>query len=461
VTFSVALLLIGSVLLVMLPRRSAAVPLLLAAAYTSRQPVLELGPANLSILRVLVLVGMVRVLVRGERMAHGINAVDCLLFAWAALLVSFSAFHTTDAWTFRAGMVLGELGVYALCRVFVRDLDDVRWLFGVLVVALVPLAALMLFEKYGERNLFAVLGGLSEINMREGRVRAYGPFGHPTLAGTVGATCLAMAVGVWRSHRTRALFGLCAGAGIVLASTSTGPIMMLAFTVLGLSIWVVRGMLRLIWWGAAAAILTLSVVMNDPVYFLMARIDLAGGSTGWHRAQLIRSAIDHAGEWWAVGTDYTRHWMPTGIQANEIHSDLTNHFVQMGVWGGLPLLLAFVLALIAAFRAVGAALREQDDPAQAFLIWTLGAMLFGQVMNFWASSPFDQSVSFFYLVLAMAGAARAPVAQAARTAVPSSAAVIGGIGDERTGLLDSRVREQRRSPSGEPPLIAWPVEWRA
>src|SRR5207253_439216 len=94
-------------------------------------------------------------------------------------------------------------------------------------------------------------------------------------------------------------------------------------------------------------IVVLQIVMNDPVYFLMARIDFTGSSTGWFRAQLIRSSIQHLDEWWAVGTDYTRHWMPSGIYANEIHTDITNHFLEMGVWGGLPLLSLFVLALYA------------------------------------------------------------------------------------------------------------------
>jgi hypothetical protein len=156
--------------------------------------------------------------------------------------------------------------------------------------------------------------------------------------------------------------------------------------------------------------------MEDPVYFLMARIDITGGSTGWHRAQLVRASIEHLDEWWAVGTDYTRHWMPSGIHANEIHADITNHFLGMGVLGGLPLLILFVLMLSAAFRAVGRALRENEgrSPARDFLIWTLGAMLFGEVMSFWAISFYDQSVSFFYLVLAALGAIRLPVAMASK-----------------------------------------------
>jgi hypothetical protein len=160
------------------------------------------------------------------------------------------------------------------------------------------------------------------------------------------------------------------------------------------------------------------------VYFLMARIDLTGGSTGWHRAQLIRSATEHLAEWWAVGTDYTRHWMPTGIHANEFHTDITNHFLEMGVWGGLPLLICFVLILSAAFRAVGTALRQHEglSPRQGFLIWTIGVMLFGQVMTFWSISLFDQSVSFFYLVLATIGAVQLPVAMVAEQNLARSTA---------------------------------------
>ena len=54
------------------------------------------------------------------------------MVAWAVLFVWLSAFHTSDAWTFRIGMVLGELGVYGLCSIFIHDPEDVRRIFKVL-----------------------------------------------------------------------------------------------------------------------------------------------------------------------------------------------------------------------------------------------------------------------------------------------------------------------------------------
>jgi hypothetical protein len=154
------------------------------------------------------------------------------------------------------------------------------------------------------------------------------------------------------------------------------------------------------------------------VYFLMARIDVAGGSQGWFRAQLISAAIEHLDEWWFAGTDYTRHWMATGIHANDIHTDIVNQVLAMGVMGGLPLMALFIMVMVAAFRDVGRATRENEGASldDRFLAWTLGALLFGHVMNFWSIYLFDQSVVFLYLVLAGIGAVQARKLSLARMA---------------------------------------------
>ena len=422
--------LVASAFLFALPRRWAAIPLLLGAAYMTTGQVLEIGPAHLTVLRILVLVGIFRVLIKSERIANGMNSVDRMLILWAVFLIGSSVFHTSNAWVFRAGIVWSDLGCYFLFRVFVQDWEDVRRIFKVLCVVLVPIAVLMLLEKSIGKNLFAVLGGVNEVpDLREGHFRAQGPFAHSILAGTVGATCFPMALYLWKDHRKHALVGLFAAAGIVFASTSSGPIMMVLFILFGLVLWKVRKSLRAIRWLALTAVIALDAVMKDPVYFLMARIDITGGSTGWHRAQLIRSSIEHLDEWWLGGTDYTRHWLATGIYANQIHTDITNHVLAMGVMGGLPLIFLFIMILVATFRAVGRALRENESASleHLFIIWVLGAILFGHVMNFFSISLFDQSVVFFYLILASIGAVQgakpfaAVVAEQQPVALPNHA----------------------------------------
>jgi hypothetical protein len=322
-------------------------------------------------------------------------------------LISLSIFHTPDNWTFRAGLVLGEIGFYFLCRIFIRDLDDARRTVRSLCFVIVPLAILMTLEKQLGVNVFSVMGGSGLINIREGRVRAYGPFGHSILAGTVGAICVPLTLGILKHHRVSALVGTSAAMAIVLASTSSGPVLAMGSCIFALLVWYVRERTRLLVWGACVGLVLLQLVMHDPVYFVVARIDITGGSTGWHRAQLIREAQNHFSEWWAVGTDFTRHWMPTGIHANETQTDITNHFLQMGVWGGLPLLSLFIMILRSAFRIVSAQFRsrEVDDLETAYLIWSLGSALFGLIVTFWSISLFDQSASMLYLVLAMIASA--------------------------------------------------------
>ena len=148
-----------------------------------------------------------------------------------------------------------------------------------------------------------------------------------------------MAIHLWRENRKLALIGLAATGGIVFASGSSGPVMTTLSVLFALALWRIRGHLRVVRWFVVIFLIILNFIMNDPVYFLMARIDITGGSTGYFRAQLIRSAIEHLNEWWLAGTDYTRHWMVTGVAASADHTDITNHYLAMGVVGGLPLIL--------------------------------------------------------------------------------------------------------------------------
>jgi hypothetical protein len=152
-------------------------------------------------------------------------------------------------------------------------------------------------------------------------------------------------------------------------------------------------------------IILLALFMKAPVWFLIARIDFAGGSTGFFRAALISSTIDHFREWWLVGTNYTRHWMPTGVSWSPDHTDITNYYISMGVIGGMPTLISFVLIIIVSFRELSKSLRLflQKSFKENIIVWTLGATLFAHIFTFLSIAYFDQLVVFWYLHLAMIG----------------------------------------------------------
>jgi hypothetical protein len=401
---SVAVTLTVAGLVVTLPRPLAAVPLLVAACYVTRDMAFELGPAHLTLLHIAVAAGFVRVIARHEWISGGTTAIDVLVVLGATVLLATGVLHKADGFIYRAGLVWLQVGCYLLFRIFLRDGHDVRRVFAALCVALLPLALFMVLEKVGGENYFAIVGGHREVTFRAAtdQIRARGPFAHAILAGTVGATCFGIALGLWKHARLRSATGMLAALAIVWSATSSGPVLMLMSIALALLLYPFRGALPALRWTALLGLIALHFIMNDPVYFLTAKIDITGGSQGWYRAQLIRSSIEHINEWWLFGTDYTRHWMPSGTHANDVQADLTNYYLQMGVWGGLLLMLLFALTLLVAFRLVGRALRDARTvpPQRRFFVWSLGAVLFGQVVNMLSISLFDQSSVFLYLVLA-------------------------------------------------------------
>jgi hypothetical protein len=166
--------------------------------------------------------------------------------------------------------------------------------------------------------------------------------------------------------------------------------------------------MRFVKWFAVFGYIVLDLVMKAPAYYLIGRINPLGVSAGYHRAALIESALKHISEWWLAGTDSTRHWMPTGISWSPDHTDITNHYIKMGIWGGLPLMLLFIFILIKGFSFVGQTLKQATalPPKFRFMVWSLGAGLFAHATTCIAVSYFDQSFLFLYLTLAAIGSAR-------------------------------------------------------
>lgn len=403
--FALGMLLVQAAMILILPRPWAPLPLLAGACYMSMGVGIELGPFHLMSIRLLVVVGILRVIIRGERLSGGMNILDRLMIAWAAWALMNSVFHDNSPGVLvnRLGLVFNACGIYFLLRVFCRSLGDVVTLCRLTAILLIPLAIELLVEMVTAYNPFSVFGAVSEApEIRQGRVRAQGPFAHSILTGTVGAVCLPLMVCLWHHHRKTAVVGMVACIAIVFSSASSGPIMTAAAAIGALLMWRWRDQMRLFRWLAVLGYVGLDAVMNAPAYYIIARIDLTGGSTSWHRAALIEAAITHLFEWWFAGTDVTRHWMPYGVVWNENHIDITNYYLRMGVDGGLPLMLLFIAQLAIGFHLIGRALKELPEVSfqPRFMFWALGASLFAHSAACISVSYFDQSVVFIYLTLA-------------------------------------------------------------
>lgn len=404
--FATLFVVVNAAAILLLPLRWAALPLLVGACYMSLGEGIEVGVLNFPVIRMLIAVGVVRVLLSGAGVAGGFNKLDGLMLAWAAWAVASSVFHADVVASLvnRLGLVYNACGVYFLLRVFVRSLEDVLGLCRITALLLVPLSLEMGYEMLTGRNLFAFLGGVDALSaVRQGSIRAQGPFAHPILAGSVGAASLPLMFALWQRHRLTAIGGVLACLLMVVASASSGPFLSAGLAVAAAAMWRWRAMVKPLLWSTVGLYVLLELVMSAPAYYLLARLGVAGGSTSWHRAELIHAAIRHLPEWWLGGTDYTRHWMAYGVGWSPDHVDVTNYYIMMGVYGGVVLMALFVAVLLQAFARVGRALGPigaAGGPRAPFLVWALGASLFAHAATFMSVAYFDQSVLFLYLILA-------------------------------------------------------------
>jgi hypothetical protein len=393
---------VNGVALLLLPRRWAPLPLLVGACYMTRAQAIEIGVATLTVVRILIAIGIIRIAIRREWVRGFGNSLDWLIVAWGVWMVASVLFHTNPS----AGFVLRvreayeAWGLYLLFRVFVQSKEDIRQLSKILALVMLPIAVAMASEKSSGVNFFAQFGGVDQFSaVRDGVVRAQGPFAHAILAGSIGGVCLPLILGGWRDRRVLTFVGSAACLTMVLASGSSGPILTAGAGIGVLLLWQLRGNMRLVRWSMLLIYLGLEVVMNRPAYFIITYIDLTGSSTSWHRAELIRSTIAHFGEWWLVGTDYTRHWMASGV-ADPNHADITNHYIGNGVVGGLLLMMLFIWLIVKGFSQVGKAMHSENDGHGSFFTWAVGASLFAHAVTCLSVSYFDHSIIFLYLTLA-------------------------------------------------------------
>jgi hypothetical protein len=393
-------------LLFIVPKRNVLFVFMAGAIFIPMGANFMLGSLNLYPARLLILVGLSRCAIKKEMPRLLPIPLDYMFIAFGGVAIVTSLLRQNIQATliYHAAMSLDTLGVYFLFRTWISDWEDVTRFMRSMLALSIPFACFMAIEFETGRNLFSYVGGLPLLSeLRNGHVRARGPFRHSILGGTFGAVCFPMAVALWRSNPVLARIGIVLAAVIVFVSTSGGPLMTFAAMLLALGLWRYRAHLSIIVRYTVVILLLLHFfIMKVPVWYLMARIDVGGG---FHRARLIDSAISHLDEWWIAGTDITRHWMPTGVGWSENNTDITNNYLRMGVVGGLPLMFAFIIILASSFKHISRTFRSMPTsrPELQFGLWCLGASLFGHVVVMISVGYYDQFFTLLYSLIAVIG----------------------------------------------------------
>jgi hypothetical protein len=414
----VALLLIITALLMWaLPQRKVIIPFLLTAILIPEDQVLVIAGVHFPLLRILLFFGMVRIfLLKGNGdwkiFSGGMNKIDksFILLSLTTAVAGVLLFQNTQALIYQLGGLFSALGLYFLLRCLIRDREDVTRVIRLFAVIVVILGAIMTLEHLTNgRNPYGLLGGaqaqyFSADLDRDGRIRATASFGTPIIAGMFGAILVPIFIGLWLSDRKQrgiAVIGMIGATVMTLASNSSTPVMTYAAAILGLCLWPVRGLMRVIRWGIAITLVVLQMVMKAPVYHLITRIDISGSS--YHRYALIDQTVNHFWNWWLIGTASNKDW---GWDM----WDTADQYVANAISGGLLGLIFFVAILVYGFKYAGRAAKSTMDKEQALFCWALGATLFSYTVSFFGISLWDQSIVEWYALLTFISAVAVPEA---------------------------------------------------
>lgn len=410
ITFSplgLMILLLGGIVILAGPRRWV-VPVFLGVILlvSVRQHIIILG-FNFTSPRVLLLFAWTRLLFRREYQGLQFGPIDkvlLLLFAWTATAYALLRGVTFDAIKFYMGEGYDALGLYFLFRSLVRSREDLLRVIAQLGAFSVVLAALMVWEGIARTSPLTVIGGIWEVvEEREGRMRCRASFGHPVMAGLVGATLLPIWIACWWQEtnlKKWAVPGALAATVIVGSAGSSTPLGGYMAACVGMCLWPWKSRMRLIRWGSVLMLLALEIVMQAHVWDLISRIKLLGGNSAFHRANLFEQFYRHFGDWWALGVLSTDSW---GWDM----WDVSNYYLLMGKRGGFLSLILFVTLICLCFREVGRAVRAADgDRATQMLAWAFGAALAAHCVAFLGCAYWDQFIVLWFLLLAMIASVR-------------------------------------------------------
>jgi hypothetical protein len=395
-------LLIAIVLMLTRPREQALVVFLISCFTIPVGQVVVLGSLHFTVLRILIIAGLARLtsaggLSRRGRFPGGFNPVDQVVVLWtvSALIILSLQWMNMQALVHNLGDFLDAIGGYLVVRFLIPNGDAVRSTIKVLAWVCVIQGVCMTNEQITHRNIFGYLGGMPlTVTVRDGKIRSEGVMGC-LYAGVFAGTIIPMFLWLWTQTKSRlaAVAGLAGATAMVITSNSSTSWMAIAGSIVGLAFWPLRKQMRLVCWGFALLLLVLHLVMNGPVWSLIARVDLTGSSSSYHRYYLLDNCIRHFGDWWLLGYKYYDKW-------GWSMWDLCNQFVVVALLGGLLTLVFYIAIFTRSFRAIGKARKlVNGNRGKEWFLWCLGADLFANVVaHFGINYMAQMMMSLFPLV---------------------------------------------------------------
>jgi hypothetical protein len=405
-------MLIAMALIFALPRKYVIAPLVIATFLIPLGQVFYVGGLHLFVFRLLTLAAFTRAIISNisrqkSIYSGGWNPLDTAFTSYIVItsLATIVRFPDVSAINNQIGFLWDYLLGYSVLRSLIESKKDAILVVRCFTWLMMILGAAMVFEQEKMINLFGLLGGVAPVpEMREGKVRAQGVFQHALTAGTFAATSIPLFLLLWKQGKSKvlAVAGAAAATLMTIMTQTSTSLLTYAAALFAISMWPLRKKMRTIRIGLVVALVGLALVMKAPIWFLIARIDLTGSSSSYHRAELIDQLVRHFSEWWLVGTNAAATW---GWDM----WDAQNMYVSVGEAGGLAALIFYIAVISRAFSRLGKARKKATTLKDEWLVWLLGAALFANVVAFFGVNYFDQSRMAWFGLISMICACTRPM----------------------------------------------------
>ena len=388
-----------AILVLALPKKYFLLPFILGAFFIPSDQRILIFSLDFTAVRILVLAGLIKTVMAGPSRPLKITTFDKFVYTWAICGAVVYVFLWTSgrALVYKCGVLFDIIGMYWLFRKNIHSWVDISQLIRSFAICALILSGFIVIEAVTGNNPFSILGKVGTV-VREERLRCQGPFPHSIMLGLFCATLVPLFLGMTKIEKDSRLYWTAAfmcGVMVFLSASST-PLVVLMAVIVGVYGFKYRHLIPQGGAIAIAGLIALSIVMDAPVWHLISRINVVGGSTGWHRYNLIRQAINHVNEWAVLGCRSTAHW-GYGMQ------DVTNQFIFEGVRGGILTLLLFVTMIFIGLKSIlSVSLKAPNVPLQ-WLSWCIFVSMAGHCLAFMGVTYFGQITMQWYMMLAVAG----------------------------------------------------------
>ena len=396
-----------SILILSLDKKYTIVIFVIAMCFVPADKSLKIATLDFQALRILAVFAIIKILFSSPHIISPLNLIDKLFISYntiGAIFFVIASKNTSGAIIYKCGQLVDSIAIYYICRCCITNLNPIHRISACLSLCIIILAPFAFYEYFTANNLFEIFGR-SGVSLRDGKVRIACTFSHSILFGSFAAACIPVMWGSFReTKKTKYLIALGLSILYIYGSGSSGPVASLAACLSIMLLFRFKYNSKKIFYICVVISLLIHFVREQPLWHLLfVRLRIRSSSTGYHRYQLIETAINEFKNWWLFGYgDAGPNWHIIWGHDYVNFTDVTNQYLIEGVRGGFVSMLIFIILCFMTIKILGSCAIQEKSIKKQWVWWGWTSMMFTHCVTFLSVSYFGQITMLLSINFAIA-----------------------------------------------------------